>query len=84
MRKCTLLSLIYANLENTSAAVEEAAQTNAGPATLMHGCRYDQRGPPARLTQINSTKNKCRTPQFYWQNKVVKKNPNTTPQIYDP
>jgi hypothetical protein len=56
MRKCTLLSLIYANLENTSAVVEEAAQTNAGPATLMHGCRCDQPGPPARLTQINSTK----------------------------
>jgi hypothetical protein len=56
MRKCTLLSLIYANLENTSAVVEEAAQTNAGPATLMHGCRCDQRGPPARLTRINRQK----------------------------
>jgi hypothetical protein len=46
MRKCNLISLIYANLEKTSAAVEEAAQTNASPATLMHGCRCDQWGHP--------------------------------------
>jgi hypothetical protein len=32
MRKCNLISLIYANLEKTSAAIEEAAQTNASGA----------------------------------------------------
>jgi hypothetical protein len=26
---------------------------------------------PAPLTPINITDNKCQTPQFYWQNKVV-------------
>jgi hypothetical protein len=46
MRKHNLISLIYANLEKTSAAVEEAAQTNASPATPMHGCRCgDARAP---------------------------------------
>ena len=44
MRKHNLISLIYANLEKTSAAVEEAAQTNASPATPMHGCRCDRWG----------------------------------------
>jgi hypothetical protein len=44
MRKHNLISLIYANLEKTSAAVEEAARTNASPATLMHGCRCDRWG----------------------------------------
>jgi hypothetical protein len=46
MRKCNLISLIYANLEKTSAAVEEAAQTNASPPTPMHGCRCDRWGHP--------------------------------------
>ena len=46
MRKHNLISLIYANLEKTSAAVEEAAQTNASPATLMRGCRCDRWGDP--------------------------------------
>ena len=46
MRKHNLISLIYANLEKTSAAVEEAAQTNASPATPMHGCRCNRWGHP--------------------------------------
>jgi hypothetical protein len=46
MRKHNLISLIYANLEKTSAAVEEAAQTNACPATPMHGCGCDRWGHP--------------------------------------
>ncbi len=46
MRKQNLISLIYANLEKTSGAVERAAQTNASPATLMHGCRCDRWGHP--------------------------------------
>jgi hypothetical protein len=44
MRKHNLISLIYANLEKTSAVVEEAAQTSASPATLVHGCRCDRWG----------------------------------------
>jgi hypothetical protein len=44
MRKHNLISLIYANLEKTSAAVEEAAQTNASRPTLMHACRCDRWG----------------------------------------
>jgi hypothetical protein len=44
MRKPNLISLIYANLEKTSAAVERAAQTNASPATPMQGCRCDRWG----------------------------------------
>ena len=47
MRKHNLISLIYANLEKTSAAVEEAARTNASPATPMHGCRCDRWGHPS-------------------------------------
>jgi hypothetical protein len=46
MRKHNLISLIYANLEKTSAAVEEAAQTSASPATPVHGCRCDRWGHP--------------------------------------
>jgi hypothetical protein len=46
MRKRNLISLIYANLEKTSAAVEEAAQTNASPVTPVHGCRCDRWGHP--------------------------------------
>jgi hypothetical protein len=46
MRKQNLISLIYANLEKTSAAIEEAARTNATPATPMHGWRCDRWGHP--------------------------------------
>ena len=48
MRKHDLISLIYANLEKTSAAAEEAAQTNASPVTPMRGCRCDRWGDPLR------------------------------------
>ena len=44
MRKHDLISLIYANLEKTSAAVEEAARTNAITATPTPGCRCDRWG----------------------------------------
>ena len=44
MRKYNLISLIYANLEKTSAAAERTAQTNASLATPMHGCRCDRWG----------------------------------------
>jgi hypothetical protein len=44
MRKHNLISLIYANLEKTSAAVEEAAQASASRATPMHACRCDRWG----------------------------------------
>jgi RES domain-containing protein len=44
MRKHNLISLIYANLEKTSVAVEEAAQASAGRATPMHACRCDRWG----------------------------------------
>lgn len=44
MRKHDLISLIYANLEKTSAAVEEAARINASTATPMPGCRCDRWG----------------------------------------
>ena len=50
MRKHNLISLIYANLEKTSTAVEAAAQTNSSPATPIHGCRCDRWGHPAPLT----------------------------------
>ena len=43
MRKHDLISLIYANLEKTS-AVEEAARTNASTATPTPGCRCDRWG----------------------------------------
>jgi hypothetical protein len=46
MRKQNLISLIYANLEKTSAAVERVTQTNASPATPMHGWRCDRWGHP--------------------------------------
>jgi hypothetical protein len=46
MRKQNLISLIYANLEKTSAAVERATQPNTSPATPMHGCRCDRWGHP--------------------------------------
>jgi hypothetical protein len=46
MRKHNLISLIYANLEKTSATGEEAARKNAAPATPMHGCRCDRWGHP--------------------------------------
>jgi hypothetical protein len=44
MRKHNLISLIYANLEKTSAAVEEAAQPSASRATPMHAYRCDRWG----------------------------------------
>ena len=46
MRKHNLISLIYANLEKTSAAAERAAQTNASLAMPMHGCPCDGWGHP--------------------------------------
>jgi hypothetical protein len=46
MRKHNLISLIHANLEKTSAAVQRAAQTNASPATPMQACRCDRWGHP--------------------------------------
>jgi hypothetical protein len=44
MRKHNLISLIYANLEKTSAAIENAAQVNASLAKPMQGCRCDRWG----------------------------------------
>jgi hypothetical protein len=49
MRKHNLISLIYANLEKTSAEVEDAARTNASPATPVHGCRCDRWGYPCTV-----------------------------------
>jgi hypothetical protein len=46
MRKHNLISLIYANLEKTSAAVENAVQSNASRATPTPGCRCDRWGHP--------------------------------------
>jgi hypothetical protein len=41
MRKHDVISLIYANLEKTS-AIEEAARTNTSKATPTPGCRCDR------------------------------------------
>lgn len=71
MRKHDLISLIYANLEKTSAAVEgqreqmRAQQRRSSAAVATVG------DTPAPLTPINSINNNCRSPRFYWQNKVV-------------
>jgi hypothetical protein len=46
MRKHNLISMIYENLEKTSAAVDRAAQANAGRPTPMAGCRCDRWGHP--------------------------------------
>ena len=67
MRKHDLISLIYANLEKTSAAVEQmrARQRRCSAAVATVG------DTPAPLTPINSINNNCRSPRFYWQNKVA-------------
>ena len=46
MRKHNLISLIYENLEKTSAAVEKTSQTTPHPATSVHGCCCDRWGHP--------------------------------------
>ena len=70
MRKHDLISLIYANLEKTS-AVEEAARTNAIQQRRRPAAVATVRDTPAPLTPINSINNNCRSPRFYWQNKVA-------------
>ena len=46
MRKHNLISIIYANLEKTSAAVDKTAQASAGRSAPIAGCRCDRWGHP--------------------------------------
>ena len=46
MRKYDLISMIYANLEKTSAAVEAAVQASAKPKAHMHNNGYNGSGDP--------------------------------------
>ena len=46
MRKHNLISMIYANLEKTSAAVDKTAQASAGRSAPIAGCRCDRWGHP--------------------------------------
>jgi hypothetical protein len=65
MRKHNLISLIYANLERTSAAAEEAAQTNANRMTPMPGCCCDRWGHPCAAPSEPHTRNTRQAPQSY-------------------
>jgi hypothetical protein len=56
MRNRNLISMIYANLEKTSAAAEKVTQTNARPATLSVAVVASQEDIPAPLIGINKAK----------------------------
>jgi hypothetical protein len=46
MRKHDLISMIYANLEKTSAAAESAVQASAKPNPQMHDNHHNGSGDP--------------------------------------
>ena len=56
MRNRNLISMIYANLEKTSAAAEKAAQTNARLVAPVGGCSRQRWGEPCAANHYQQDK----------------------------